>query len=218
MYIENLELIEEVIHNFLQDGNSKNLQTPIDDKIVLEEEILITQYVECLLITLNSDEATLLSLDDDEIAMNLKQIAKEIGDHISNIYIMEGAVIASAEFTLAPSIASISKYEALILKVVYESAERICPTQLVDSYISKTPEKLKVRKKSILQKLFRTYQQTLSHDNSYVGQIIKRHGKTIPNHRSLIRSIIPLSFLDHAIYFNETSKTQSAYLPHFYKC
>jgi hypothetical protein len=218
MYIENLDLIEEAIQNFLHPNDANHIQTSVDCKIVSEEEIPITQFVECLLITLNSDEATLLSLDEDEIAMNLKQIAKEIGDHITKIYTMEGAVIASAEFTLAPSIASISKYEALIFKIVYESTERICPTQLVDSYISKTPEELKAKKNNILLKLFRTYQQTLSHNNSYIGKIIKRHGKNIPNHRSLIRSIIPLAFLDHAIYFNVTSKTQSAYLPHFYKC
>jgi hypothetical protein len=209
---QSLEVISEIIGEYL---NPIYNETRIVDSP--EEEVIYNQYVEPFLITLNSDDATLFALDENEVALNLFQIIKEIAQSIDGLYNIEGAITSSTTFAFAPCIASVSKYDTLILKVIYESQERICPGRIIDSFTSKAPKDLKSKKKHLLNKLFRSYNQVLSSDG-FVHELMKRFGKHIPNHKSLIRSIIPLSFLDQSAYFNGTPKFQTPYQPHFYKC
>jgi hypothetical protein len=207
MEAQSLEKISDILNEYLNPQSSK----------VKEEEVKYSQYVEPFLVSLNSDESVLLALDDDAMPANLLQIMGEVSQLLRGLYTIEGAITSTATFTFAPAIASVSKYEVLILKVTYESEGRICPAQIVNSFLSTAPEDLKVRKKSLLQKLFRSCNQVLSSD-SYVSDLVKKSGKHIPNHKSLIRAIIPLIFLDQSTYFNSTPTFQTPYQPHFYKC
>jgi hypothetical protein len=199
--MENFTLIGNIISEHLDPKDEKRLKT----------------FIEPYLVVINSDEAILLALDEDEVASNLHVIMKELSEYIAALYNFEGAITTVCEFTYAPAIARVSKYDTLILKVIYESEIRIYPEQIVDSFASKSPTELKPRKNSLLQKLFRSYNQVLS-SGGYVSHLIEQSGKTIPNQKSLIRSIIPLSFLDLSSYFNPTPKIQTPYQPHFYKC
>jgi hypothetical protein len=210
MEAQSLEHISRIVGDYLNPIAQYIPETRTPDEIY-------SAFIEPFLITLNSDESVLLALDEDEMALNLQYIMKEVSSHLTGLYNIEGAITASATFTFAPTIVSVSKYEALILKIEYESVDRICPTQIVNSFLSTAPADLKSRKNNLLQKLLRSCNQALSSDG-YVGGLIKQSGKNIPNHKSLIRSIIPLIFLDQSTYFNETPKIQTPYQPHFYKC
>jgi hypothetical protein len=179
-------------------------------------EPTITEYIEPFLISLNSDDALSFSLEEKNISYRFHELMKELVIHLSALYSLEGAIKTTGSFVFAPSLFGVTRYDQVILKIVYEAEERIFPESLVSSILSTTPNELKPKKKRLFEKIFRTSSDHIPEKT--IAQLLDESPKKIHFSNATIRSIIPLRSLDQSIYFNATPRIQTPYLPHFFEC